>query len=219
MAKEVTILIPTFYAGTMVLNCLNSIFTNVSNPKILVYKNEDGWLKAANNLMQSVDTDIILLNDDTIVLTDIVKEMKAVAYSDDKIAIVGAKMLAPNQETVINYGIHVATDGNTAHKHYGDSKDKVRDVEVQKAVEGSCIYIKREFLSRSGYFDEGYGQGYREEVDLCFRARESGWKVVSCPTAEVVHFVSQTHGRLGITNDTHQYFMSKWANKLALGKV
>lgn len=216
---EVTILIPTYYAGTMVQNCLNSIFENVVNPKVLVYKNEDGWLQAANNLMKSVDTDIILLNDDTIILTDIVKEMKSVAYSDDKIALVGAKMLSPNQETVINYGIYVATDGNTAHKHYGEPKDSIKNVEVQKAVEGSCVYIKREFLKRAGYFDEGYGAGYREEVDLAFRARESGWKVVSCPTAEVVHFQSQTHGRLGITNDTHEYFMSKWGTKLALGKV
>lgn len=219
MATEVTILIPTYYAGQMITNCLNSIFANVANPKILIYKNEIGWLQAANNLMQSVDTDIILLNDDTVVLTDIVKEMKSVAYSDDKIAMVGAKMLAPNQETVINYGIYVGTDGNTAHKHYGESKDTVKNIEVQKAVEGSCIYIKREFLNRIKGFDEGYGMGYREEVDLAFRARELGWKVVSCPTAEVVHYVSQTHGRLGISNDTHKYFMEKWGNKLALGKV
>jgi len=216
---DVTILIPTYYGGVMLQNCINSILENVSNPKILIYKNEDGWLKAANNLMESVRTDVILLNDDTIVLTDIVKEMKSVAYSEDRIAIVGAKMLAPNQETVVNYGVYVGKDGNTAHKHFGEPKSKLQNVEVQKAVEGSCIYIKREFLNRAGYFDEGYGQGYREEVDLCFRARESGWKIVSCPTAEVVHFQSQTHGKLGVANNTFDYFMSKWATKLALGKV
>jgi len=216
---DVTILVPTFYGGTMLQNCLNSILENVANPKVFIYKNEDGWLKAANNLMKSVDTDIILLNDDTVVLTDIVKEMRTLAYSEKNIAIVGAKMLAPNQETVINYGIYVGKDGNTAHKHYGESKDKVRNVEIQKAVEGSCMYIKREVLTRFGGFDEGYGQGYREEVDLCFRVREMGWKVVSCPTAEVVHYVSQTHGRLGIANNTFDYFMTKWENKLALGKV
>lgn len=216
---DVTILIPTYYGGTMLLNCISSLLENIANPKFLIYKNDIGWLKAANNLMQSVSTDIILLNDDTVVLTDIVKEMKAVAYSDEKIAMVGAKMLAPNQETVINYGIYISTDGNSAHKHYGEPKSAIKNVETQKAVEGSCIYIKREFLKRAGFFDEGYGLGYREEVDLAFRARETGWKVVSCPTAEVVHFQSQTHGRLGITNDTHEYFMSKWGTKLALGKV
>lgn len=213
------ILIPTYFAGGMLQNCLNSILSNVSEPQFQVYKNEDGWLKAANKMMKSVNTDVILLNDDTIVLTDIVKEMKSVAYSDDKIGIVGAKMLAPNQEIVINYGIYVASDGNTAHKHYGEHKDKIKSVEIQKAVEGSCIYIKREVIDKIGLFDEGYGSGYREEVDFAFTAREAGYKVVSSPKAEVVHLVSQTHGRLGITNDTHSYFMSKWGKKLALGKV
>lgn len=216
---DTIILIPTYYAGMMLQNCINSIMENVSNPQIQVYKNEDGWLKASNKMMNSVNTDIILMNDDTVVLTDIVKEMRKTAYSDPKIGIVGAKMLAPNQETVINYGIYVNVDGNTAHKHFGEQKDKVNKVETQKAVEGSCIYIKRDVLTEIGAFDEGYGTGYREEVDLCFRAREAGYKVVSTPKAEVVHFVGQTHGRLGITNDTHKYFMDKWATKLRLGKV
>jgi O-antigen biosynthesis protein len=214
-----TIVIPTYFAGQMLHNCIESILQNVSNPKILVYKNSDGWLQACNKLMSETTDDIILLNDDTIVLTDIVREMQQLAYSDPKIGIVGAKMLSPNQETVINYGIRIAKDGNSAHKHFGEHKSKVNKVEIQKAVEGSCMYIKRDVLTQIGYFDTNYGMGYREEVDLAFTAREADWKVVSCPTAEVVHFVSQTHGRLNITNDTHKYFMSKWGTKLALGKV
>src|SRR6185436_13512180 len=169
---EVTILIPTYFGGAMLQNCLNSIFENVANPQVMVYKNEDGWLQAANKMMNSVTTDVILLNDDTIVLTDIVKEMRNAAYKEGRVGIVGAKMLAPNQETIINYGIYVAADGNTAHKHYGEQRSKVNKDETQKAVEGSCIYIKRELLDEIGVFDEGYGSGYREEVDLAFRARE-----------------------------------------------
>jgi len=217
--KDVTILIPTFFGGTMLTNCIDSIQKNVSHSKILLFQNEIGWLAAANELFNAVTTDVILLNDDCIVLTDIVKEMRNLAYSNDKIGIVGAKMLAPNQETVINYGIYVGKDGNTAHKHFGESKSRVTSVEQQKAVEGSCIYIKREVLDTIGLFDTGYGRGYREEVDYCFRAREAGYQVVSCPTAEVVHFVSQTHSKLGIHNDTYDYFMSKWGTKLKLGKV
>ena len=216
---DVTILVPTYFGGAMLQNCINSILQNVSSPQVQVYKNEDGWLKAANKMMKTVTTDVILLNDDTVVLTDIVREMHNLAYSDDKIGIVGAKILAPNQETVINYGVYINVDGNSAHKHYGEQKQKVSKVEIQKAVEGSCMFIKRDILDEIGYFDEGFGAGYREEIDLCYRVRESGYKVVSCPTAEVVHFVGQTHGRLGITNDTHKYFMEKWGQKMALGKV
>jgi GT2 family glycosyltransferase len=217
--NNVDILVPTYFAGTMLHNCIESILQNVPNPKITTFKNDMGWLQACNKLMKETSNDVILLNDDCIVLTDIVKEMQKVAYSDPKIGIVGAKMLSPNQETVINYGIYIGKDGNSAHKHFGEHKSKVTKVEVQKAVEGSCIYIKRKLLDETGFFDENYGMGYREEVDLAFTARELGWKIVSCPTAEVVHLVSQTHGRLNITNDTHKYFMSKWGTKLALGKV
>lgn len=216
--EKVTILIPTYYGGRMLHNCLESIFTNVKNAKVLVYKNDEGWLKAANNLMQSTSDDIILLNDDTIVLTDIVEEMQKVAYSLPTIGIVGGKSLMVDEETILNYGVYVNIDGNTAHKHYGQPRNSVV-VEKQKAVEGSCMYIRRQVLDEIGYFDENYGMGYREEVDLCFRAQEAGWWTYSCPTAEYVHLTSQTMGRLGITNDTHDYFMSKWGTKLKLGKV
>ena len=216
---EVTIIIPTFFAGDMLYNCLGSIHKAVPNARTLVYQNDVGWLKACNDIMKTLKTDVILLNDDTIVLTDIVTEMQKLAYSDDRIGIVGGKALAANNpDMIINYGIYVGPDGNTAHKHFGQPRDSV-DVETQRAVEGSCIYIKNELLYRVGYFDEDFGMGYRAEVDFCFRAREEGWKTVSCPTAEYIHFEHQTAGPLKISNDTHELFMRKWGTRLKMGKV
>lgn len=216
---ETTIIIPTYFGGPMLYQCIDSIHKNVKNAKILIYKNDVGWLKACNEAVKQVNGDVILLNDDTMVLTDIVKEMSTLAYSSHDIGIVGAKALSPaNPDKIINYGIYVGIDGNTAHNHFGQERDSVT-VEKQKAVEGSCMFIKRELIDRLGLFDEGYGAGYREEVDLCFRARENKWQVVSCPTAEYLHYVSQTNGKLGISNTTFDYFMSKWKTKLELGLV
>ena len=203
----------------MLTNCVNAILENVPDAKLFIYKNEIGWLQACNYIMRETLGDVILLNDDTIPLGNFVKEMEKVAYSDPLVGIVGAKMLSPNQETVINYGIYVANDGNTAHKHYGEPKDKVNNVEIQRAVEGSCMYIKREVIDSIGYLDERYTMGYRAEVSYCLSAREAGWKVVSCPKAEIVHLVSQTSNQLNIKNDTHSVFMDHWGKKLALGKV
>lgn len=215
---EVTILIPTYYGGQLIGNCVQSILKNVSSPKIEIWKNDVGWLKACNYLMQSVTTDVILLNDDTIVTTDIVEEMRSLAYSDPSIGIVGGKSLAANGETIINFGIFLAPDGNTAHKYYGQPKNTVNN-EYQRAVEGSCMYIKREVINKVGLFDEGFGMGYREELDYCLRAREAGYKVISCTSAEYIHLTSQTNSKLGIHNDTHEYFMSKWGSKLKLGQI
>lgn len=216
--EKVTIIIPTYFGNQMVANCIASILQNVSNARFLVYKNDIGWLKACNEIVLSLDTDIILLNDDTIVISDIAAAMSELAYSDDKIGIVGGKSLTPDMERIINYGIYIAPDGNTAHKYFGEPRDSV-EKQTQKAVEGSAIFVKRELINKIGFFDEGYGMGYREEVDYCFRAREAGYKVMSSPDAEYVHFVSQTNSQLNIQNDTYDYFMSKWATKLKLGVI
>jgi GT2 family glycosyltransferase len=192
---------------------------NVTNPIIMVYKNDVGWLKACNELMWATTTDIILLNDDTVVTSDIVQEMKSLAYSDDRIGIVGGKSLSPDGEHINNFGIYVGSDGNTAHKYFGELKDKITEPVTQKSVEGSCMYIKREVIDAIGVFDENFGMGYREEVDYCFRAREAGYKIVSSPKAEYIHLVNQTHGRLNVQNDKYAYFMEKWGDKLATGKI
>lgn len=216
---DCTILVPTYYGGDLTLQCVKSLLNKVSGAKIMLYKNEIGWVKACNDLMKSVTTDVLLMNDDTVALTDLVQEMSTLAYSDPAIGIVGGKSLAPDQSTITNFGIYIGTDGNSAHKHYGQQRAEVTEPEYQKAVEGSCIFIKREVLDKIGYFDEEFGMGYREEVDECFRAREAGYKVISCPTAAYVHFGSQTMAKLGITNDSYGYFMEKWGRKLKLGIV
>jgi GT2 family glycosyltransferase len=216
---EVTILVPTYFGPPLVTNCINSIMQQVANPRLLVFKNDIGWLKACNELMSSVTTDVILLNDDTVLLNDIVQELKSLAYSDPSIGIVGGKSVFPDGQHVNNYGIYVGPDGNTAHKHYGSLREAVTEVETQKAVEGSCMFIKREVIDKIGLFDEGFGLGYREEIDFCFRAKEAGYKIVSQPTAEYIHLVSQTSSRLNIHNDKFEYFQSKWGDKLATGKI
>jgi len=215
---DVTICVATFFANQMYANCIASIFNSVKGARILTYKNDVGWLQACNEMMKSVTTDVILLNDDTIVLTDIVEEMRSLAYSDEKIGIVGGMALATNAETIVNYGIYISPDGNTAHKYYGQPKDSVQ-TEKQKAVEGSCFYIKREVINEIGYFEEEYTYGYRAEVSYCFKAREAGYETYSCPTAQYIHLVSQTNPRLGIENDTHDVFMKQWGKKLMLGEV
>ena len=213
-----TIIIPTYFANQLLHNCVASILDKVASPKIYIYKNDIGWLKACNEAILNTQDDIILLNDDTYVLTDIVEAMRELAYSNESIGIVGGKALSPNQDIIINYGIYVGVDGNTAHKFYGQPRNSVK-VMRQSAVEGSCMFIKREVINKIGVMDEIFTMGYRAEVDWCFRARAEGYKVMSTPKAEYVHFTSQTSGPLGIKNDTHEVFINKWGKALKLGMV
>ena len=64
------------------------------------------------------------------------------------------------------------------------SRQIPREVDV---VQGACLMLRREALAQAGYLDEDYFI-YTEEVDLCHRVQEHGWKVYWVPTAEVVHY-------------------------------
>src|ERR1041384_856836 len=114
--NKVLIGVPTYFGNQLAVNCVASILQNVPDADIRVLKNDMGWLKACNKIMAESDhnQDILLMNDDTFVLCNIVKELQDVAYSDDKIGIVGGKAFGLDRETVINYGIYVGVDGNTA---------------------------------------------------------------------------------------------------------
>jgi len=63
---------------------------------------------------------------------------------------------------------------------------------------GATMLIRRQALDEVGLFDEGYWL-YSEEVDWCYRCRETGWAIWQVPQARVVHVAgaasSQFRGR------------------------
>ena len=55
---------------------------------------------------------------------------------------------------------------------------------------GAALIIRRTQLEQIGYFDEGYFYLY-EDIDLCFRAKRKGFKVLYAPQATVTHFLQR----------------------------
>ena len=53
-------------------------------------------------------------------------------------------------------------------------------------VSGACFVARRTAWDSLGGFDEGYFM-YAEDVDLCRRAKEAGWRVGFEPAARIVH--------------------------------
>lgn len=63
--------------------------------------------------------------------------------------------------------------------------DAVQDTDW---VSGCCLAIRGELFQRLGGLDPRYPM-FCEDVDLCRRAHEAGFRVVYDPRAEIVHFV------------------------------
>ncbi len=55
-------------------------------------------------------------------------------------------------------------------------------------VSGCCVALRREAFDDVGGFDPAYFM-FVEDVDLCFRLKEAGWRVRFAPVAEVVHAI------------------------------
>jgi GT2 family glycosyltransferase len=58
-------------------------------------------------------------------------------------------------------------------------------------VSGSCLLIRRSLLERLSGFDERFFL-YEEDVDLCARGRQAGFRVVFTPSAHVVHALGRS---------------------------
>jgi hypothetical protein len=60
-----------------------------------------------------------------------------------------------------------------------------RPIEVE-ATSGACMLIRRESMQDVGEWDEGYFL-HCEDLDLCMRFRQKGWKILFVPDAKVIH--------------------------------
>ena len=59
-------------------------------------------------------------------------------------------------------------------------------------LNGACTVFRREVFDRVGVYDVENFFMYSEELDLCRRVKEAGWKIVYVPEAQVIHYVGQS---------------------------
>jgi len=64
-------------------------------------------------------------------------------------------------------------------------------VVLTEYVPGTAMLIKSEVLRKVGFFDEDFFL-YYEDADLCFRARNKGYKVAVCLKSKITHLESQS---------------------------
>ncbi len=61
------------------------------------------------------------------------------------------------------------------------------------AVTGACMLVRREVFEKIGGFDESLAVSYND-VDLCLRLREEGFRIVQNPEAILIHHQAATRG-------------------------
>jgi len=226
LLKKLSIIIVNYNSGEELIVCIKSIkryLNNVSYEIIVVdnnstdhssellrinfkniqkifLKTNTGYAFANNCAMEQCNGDyILLLNPDTYIKNNSIKQMIDFLDSKTDVGVLGPLLIDPN-------GKHQLPSSN-----FPDLKQQVlymlswkfllnriaRSSEQRVAlklkipfevdwVSGACFMLKRTIYETIGGLDERFFL-YAEDVDWCIRIKDSGWKIFCHPSIEVVH--------------------------------
>ncbi len=140
-----------------------------------------GFVRSVNiGMAVSADRDVVLLNADTIVSAGWLHRLRAAAYLSSDI---GTATPWSNDATICSYP--TGNDRTPLDQVDPAGLDSVAQSALAGQVApiptavGFCMYIRRDCLDRTGWFDAvAFGTGYGEENDFCLRATALGWRHV-----------------------------------------
>jgi O-antigen biosynthesis protein len=163
---------------------------------------------------------VFLNNDTTIMNGDWLERLKAHAARPD-VGAVGAKLLFPSG-AVQHAGVTIGLHGLSGHFEAGsDPADpgvfgRLGRAHQVSAVTGACLMIQRDRFMNAGGFDELGFPIDLNDIDLCLRLLEAGYRNVLVGDCTIVHHESASRGRSAADAypNERRLFKSRWAHML-----
>lgn len=160
-----------------------------------------GYAKGYNDALRSIDADIYcLLNSDIEVTENWLKPIIKVFKSDKKTAIIQPKLLDFNDKTKFEYagaaGGFIDLFGypycrGRIFNHLETDKAQFNDETDILWASGACLFIRSNVYHLLDGLDEDYF-AHQEEIDLCWRAKNCGYKIKYVGTSTVYHIGGAT---------------------------
>ena len=136
----------------------------------------------------------ILLNNDAFVTEDFVNKLYFSMLNSNKIFAVSSLMLRfDDKDKIDSFGDYYTLFGWSFQGHLGEDYNNIEtDEEPFSACGGASIY-SNDIIREIGGFDEKFF-AYLEDIDISYRARLSGYKILTCKAAKCYHLGSSTTG-------------------------
>ena len=218
--KEVTIIIPVYNQCEHTFRCLESVLKNSTVPyevivvdnasdettaqmldamqgiRVISNKENQGFVTACNQGAEAGEGEnYLFLNNDTEVTQGWLEAMLR-PLEAKKAGIVGAKLVYPDGRLQESGNI-IWQDG-TGWNYGRDDEPDLPQYSYLREVDycsGACLLVKKDLWKELGGFDRRYIPAYYEDTDLCFAARQKGYKVIYQPEARVIHWEGVSAGK------------------------
>tara|TARA_R110001632_G_scaffold125972_5_gene239471 strand:- start:176 stop:1198 length:1023 start_codon:yes stop_codon:yes gene_type:complete len=176
---------------------------NSLEPAVTIIQNETngGYAKGYNDALRNIEADLyILLNSDVEVTSGWLDPMIRLFKENPTIGAAQPKIKDLKDRSKFEYA--GAAGGFLDAYGYPFCRGRIFDhceedigqyndtVDVQWAS-GACLFIRSELYWALDGLDEDFF-AHQEEIDLCWRAKNKGWRIVACGDSEVYHLGGAT---------------------------
>jgi GT2 family glycosyltransferase len=174
------------------------LFLQSRYPTVTIIENGEnyGFTGGYNRVLAKVEADYyVLLNSDVEVTPGWIEPVISLMESDESIAAAGPKLKSFAQKTHFEYA--GAAGGFIDRFGYPFCRGRVFDVLEEDNgqyntpgevfwASGAALFIKKKLWDTAGGFDDSFF-AHMEEIDLCWRLKNMGYKVMYCPQSTVYH--------------------------------
>ncbi|MHC4600149.1 MAG: glycosyltransferase family 2 protein [Planctomycetota bacterium] len=188
-----------------------------------------GFARGVNQgVRESTGRYVLILNADAVLPENGIEDLLAFAdkeFENRRTGIVGVRL--KNTDGSLQYSkgrfptlMGTLTDAFRPRQHRKRTLTGYDVVSETDWVTGAAFLVRREVLDELQLLDENFFL-YYEDVDLCLRARERGWRVVYYPGYEVTHanpYCRRAESREFVPVEirrSHLYFYRKHRSPLA----
>lgn len=163
--------------------------------ELIISETNGGFTKGYNEALKQIDSEFYLLLNNDVEVTAGWLEPLSEAMNDPKVAACQPKILSHANKGVFE---HAGASGGYMDRNYYPfcrgrilnrfEEDKGQydgETEIFWAT-GACMLIRSELFHQVGGFDEDLFT-HMEEIDLCWRIKRLGHKILAIPSAKVYH--------------------------------
>jgi GT2 family glycosyltransferase len=186
--------------------------------RIVPYREPFNFARKINlGVLQSRSDFLVILNDDTEVITPDWIESLLMFAREPAVGAVGAKLRFADGR-LQHVGV-VAVDGNPGHPYYGfpadfdGHMDNARTPTNCIAVTAACMMTRRDSFESVGGLSLEFPLNYND-VDYCLKLYHSGRRMVFDPYAELFHFETSSRATGSVSEAELDAVRARWGRFL-----